>query len=115
MRHHRLDDASGLVASATAVILEGLRASRAQTPGAVACRPMTRSTSCRLGKHAQIDAQFLAVGARQKLLNVSVGLLPYRNSRDEKRPSGRSQSQPPRAFVGIIDTHFYQAAPLERF
>jgi hypothetical protein len=73
------------------------------------------SASCRLGKHAQIDAQFLAVGARQKLLNDGVGLLPYRNSRDEKRPSGRGQFQPPRAFVGIIDTHFYQAAPLERF
>jgi hypothetical protein len=35
------------------------------------CRP---SASCRLGKHAQIDAQFLTVGARQKLLNDGVGL-----------------------------------------
>ena len=43
------------------------------------------------------------------------GAAPYRNSRDEKRPSGRGQFQPPRAFVGIIDTHFYQAAPLKRF
>jgi len=73
------------------------------------------SASCRLGKHAQIGAQFLAVGARQKILYGGVGLPPYRNSRNEKRPSGRGQFQPPRSFVGIIDTHFYQAATLERF
>ena len=71
-------------------------------------------TRTRLRKRAQIDAQFLA-GARQKLLNDVVGPLPYRNSRDEKRLSGRGQFQPPCAFVAIIDTHFYQAAPLKRF
>jgi hypothetical protein len=80
-------------------------------PARRAARP---SASYRLGKHPQIDAQFLTVGASQKLLNDGVGPLPYRYSRDEKRPSGRGQFQPPRAFVGI-DTHFYQAAPLERF
>ena len=47
------------------------------------------TVSFTLGKHAQIDAQFLTVRARQKLLNVCVGLPPYRNSRDEKRPPGR--------------------------
>ena len=73
------------------------------------------SAWCSLGKRTQIDAQFLIVGTRQKVLNFGVGLPPYRNSRDKKRPSDRCQFQPPRAFVGIIDTHFYEAAPLERF
>ena len=92
-----------------AVILVGLRANRARTqaPSPVGRWGGWRSISCRLGKHAQIDAQFLRVGARQKLFNVGVGLLPYRNSCDEKRPPGRGQFEPPRAVIGIIDTHFY--------
>ena len=100
-----------------AVILVGLRANRARTqaPSPVGRWGGWRSISCRLGKHAQIDAQFLRVGARQKLFKVGVGLLPYRNSCDEKRPPGRGQFEPPRAVIGIIDTHFYKAAPLERF
>ena len=62
---------------------------RTQAPSRVGRWRAWRSTSCRLGKHAQIDAQFLAVGARQKHLDVGVGLPPHRNSRDEKRPAGR--------------------------
>jgi hypothetical protein len=58
--------------------------------------------SFRLGKHPQIDAQFLTVRARQKLLNVCVVLPPYRNSRDEKRPPGRGQFQPTREDYQMI-------------
>src|SRR6516165_9921555 len=103
---------------------QGLRPSSPPSPMRSLQRPASVYGSSRstllnsdpsLGKRAQIDAQFLAVGARQKLLNGGVGLLPYRNSRDEKRPSGRGQFQPSRAFVAIIDSHFYQAASLERF
>jgi hypothetical protein len=80
----------------------------------IAVPTKTRSISTPSGKRKEIGAE--AVGARptKKALGRGMRAPPRRNRGGEERAAGIGQDKAAASFVGVIDGHRQDAAPLQR-